>query len=262
MNKKIQINKLKYLSLALLLSTSLGVTGCSNSKKSNFNDTFYGVYDNTCFDELVDEDFISLICELEDYINISDEIHKLKLADITCIDDYKDSNMLSVRDINSLISDYKNNNFSFKSKDDVVRELYVQNKLVNNFIYDNGYSIMAKATLYGLKARIGDLAGLSLNDTRSLVVMDRSAFDDCMSDVFRDVYIGDYDVGHCNDFTNLMFSIYDMQSNEAKVKNNSNYSGVVYNEERNKLLLNAIERLNVILSSDYVIDGKKRIKKI
>ena len=259
MDKNKEIKKLRNLSVALGLCATMMVSGCAKSNTNSFNDTMYGRYSKTCFDELVGSGCFDLIDELEKYISISNRLHRMSLKDNTSINDYIDSKLLPADDILYLIECYEDKDYHDVSKDEIRCQLYVQNKHVNSYIHDHGYSIMANATLFGLKARVADAAGLSSDEAYLLSVMDQSTFEELTDFAFSKVYIGDYDIGRCSDYLDLARSIYDMQNNDTAVSNSNDR--VVYNSDRNKLIMNAINNLKKCLNNDYVIDSKNRVRR-
>lgn len=249
------IRRLKYYSAVITLCTSMSVTGCSKSDTS-FNTTMYGVYDNTCFDELVGEDFIKEIVSLEEYVNISDKLSTLGLTDNTNSKDYSNLELLNYNTLKILIEDFENKNFENISYDDLNAKLYVQRKLVDEYLYNNGYSIMAYASLNCVKARVADTVGMSLNEAKNLTIMDKESYDIATSALFSSILIDGYDVSKSN-IPDLMESIYNMQHNENNI---SKSERVTYNKDRNKFLKKALDNLKTCLSSEYRVDTKKRIR--
>lgn len=258
-NKKELINRLKYMSLVLTLSTSIGLSGCGKTNNTKFSDTMRGRNNSTCFDELIGDDYFDLIDKVESYVDLSDELEKLNLSDNTIIDDYMNVELLSPDDIYAIISCYNDKKIDKESKDRLGCELYVQNKLVNSYIRNNGYGIIAKATLLGLKARIADAASLDEKYASSIRVMDQDTFNSLIETPFYEIYIGDYDIAKCSDYMNLLNSVYKMQNNENLAATTDIKS--IYNKDRNKYIIEAINNLRICMSNDYKVDSKNRIRR-
>lgn len=257
-NKKELINRLKYMSLVLTLSTSIGLSGCGKNN-TKFSDTMRGRNNSTCFDELIGDDYFDLIDEVEKYVIISNKLNNLKLEDNTSIDDYIDSKLLKADEILSIIACYSDKNTDNETKDNLRCVLYVQNKLVNSYIRNNGYGIIAKATLLGLKARIADAASLDEKYASSIRVMDQDTFNSLIEAPFYEIYIGDYDIAKCGDYMNLLNSVYKMQNNENLAATTDIKS--IYNKDRNKYIIEAINNLRICMSNDYKVDSKNRIRR-
>lgn len=258
-NKKELINRLKYMSLVLTLSTSIGLCGCGKTNNTKFSDAMRGRNNSTCFDELIGDDYFDLIDKVESYVNLSDDLDKLNLSDNTIIDDYMNVELLNPDDIYAIISCYNDKKIDNESKDRLECELYVQNKLVNSYIRNNGYRIIANATLLGLKARVADAAGLDEQYANNLVVMDQKTFETITDFPFYELYIGDYDIAKCSDYKNLLESVYLMQNNE-KVASNTDIK-YIYSKDRNKYIKTAIDNLRTCMSNDYKVDSKNRIRR-
>lgn len=252
--RKETILRLKLLATAL---ACVPMVSACNRPSTSFGGTMYGVYENTCFDEMVGDEFVKEISRLEEYINISDKLNKLDLVDNTNTNNYLNCYLGNSAYLNALIDDYENKNYDTYSKDELNALLYVQNKLVNEYIYHNGYDIMASATLNCLKARIADASGLSVSEAKKITVMDKKTYDQVASEIFPSIFIGEYDISKCDDLLDLLNSVYEMQSNDSKV---SHDEFVSYNKDRNKIILKAINNLKNSLVSEYKIDSKKRIK--
>ncbi len=259
MTKKEQIKRLKTIAFTVALSTTVGLTGCGKGNSNYFSDTMRGRNNNTCFDELIGDDYFDKIDELEKYIYLSNTLDSMNLKDNTTIDDYSNTSLLYADEIYSLLTNYKDKDYTEVSKDEIRSKLYVQNKLINAYLRGEGYSIMATATLLGLKARVADAAGLSETEASLFRVMDQKTFEEITDFPFASVYIGDYDISRCNDYIELLKSVYKMQSNES-VASNKNVKAV-YNKERNKFILRAINILRDCMSRDYKVDSKNRVRR-
>ena len=251
MDRKMRIDRLKRLSVLIGLSTALSLTGCCNKNNNKtFDNVMESVSDETCFDEVVGDELLDSVSELEGYINISNELSKIYLEDINS--DLSNYELKKPEEIGVLIDNYDRNN---------TFDLCVQNKLVNNFIKNKGYNIMAEATLDGIKSRIADLDNIDIQYVRDIEVMDRKTFNAIISSGYsKPLLIGDLDISDDTAFINLLTSIYDMQEFESSNKEYNN--DVYYNKDRNKLILHAINSLKKVYSNKYEVKGKNKVKKI
>ncbi len=260
MESKNNFNYIRKLSAIVGTAFVVGLTGCGNTNDVSFNDTMYGIYASTCFDELLGEEEINFISQLEEYIDISEELHDLKLEDYTSVDDYKESKLLSPEDIYYLIEEYKNNDkYTESEKQDISCKLYVQDKYVNTLLRDKGYSAVADAALAGVKATVADAAGLDEDYASSIVVMSQKEYQELHESFVLEIPIGDYDVAKCSDLKDLIEWTYKMQEQESKALKNKN-ERARYNSDRNNYLRKAIKCLEKCLRTKHTVDSKKRIK--
>ena len=251
MDKRTRIERLKRLSVLIGLSTLLSFVECCNkSNDKSFKAVISNIKDETCYDEVAGEELLFSVNELEKYVNLSNKLNKLYLDDITC--DLTDIKMLSPEEVDILIENYDRNN---------TVDLCVQNKLINNYIKNYGYDIMAEATLLGLKSRVADISGLDSANVKNIYIMDETAYNKELSKEYRpSLIIGDCNIYSALELRELLVSLYDMQENESYNKKYDN--NVTYNRDRNKLIKSAINNLKKVYSNEYKLDNKKRIKKI
>lgn len=261
MSNSKQINRLRYLSTVLGMSFVIGFTGCGKTNDMSFGKTMYGVCDNTCFDELVGNDYIKLLSNLELYLECSDSLNNFSLEDNTISTDYRNCQLFDADYLLSLIEDYENKDYNTYSKDELNNILYIQNKLVNEHIYFNGYDVVSYGALMGVKASIADTVGLTYEEAKNIKIMNKKDFDSVATDFNPtiNINVGNdiVDIGKCSELVDLIYINYDVQTNASKVSPDAR---PVYNKDRNKLLKDAINKLKICLASEYKIDQKRRIK--
>lgn len=249
--KKIQLKKLKLRIELIALLLMLTLSGCGinkKDKKQGIKDVITTEADNTYFDDFMLDEFEKELISLEEYLELSNELHKLIGKKYTISDEsLKNEQLKSPKEIRELIEKYNNN----KKDVDVLKDLKVQASLANIYLKTDGYNILANALLYALKIEIVDAYGFDKDISNQ--ILEQIVVPGFNEMNFGDVEnrkdainIGDNSVTLSVEFQNILSRIYKLQDDAGK----ENTRGYNYHKDRNELLEESFDMLEGLIEKE------------
>lgn len=258
-NLKFNTKKIKAI---MLLSTSLVLCGCSKTDedKKKIIEVLEEAKDTTYFDEIMESERLDNLYLLEEYLEISKNLHDTKFQRIEDVD-RNEQELLTPDEIRGKLYLYQaRKNLSNKEQEDLDRTLTIQEKQVNSKIYYS-YNFMANATLIALKTEILTVKGLdeTAYDTINIQEYSKSGLDipgTCY------VYIDEYKANINSSLGNLLKSVYLMQQEGETGYTYKTINVDIYNSDRNKFIQDAIDNIKNVLREDYTPNRKNILKRV
>ena len=257
----IRYNMKKIMALAGVSASLVLVSGCGTKDRKMVTETVREVKDTTCFDEIISEEVLKKVDLLEEYLRLSKLLHTIKFERAEC--SLKDCFLYSPEELKQLIAVYtsykKEEIFSKMELRKIEDAMNEQERLVNQYIYEEGYSTMEQVTMSAVKAKLLDTQGLDEDSYASVVLpnVTKAHIYDVESFYFR---LGEYKLSEHSNFGKLYKSVYEMQQQgDANASLGCCYE---YNKDRNYFIGSAIENLENTLMDTYEIDNRNVIRRV
>lgn len=250
MNKKLK--RIRLRTIAILLAGILGISGLATvfisifnkKEKKDINNIITSQYDNTYFDDFIEEKLENDLIELEKYVKLSNELNEILGEEYTIDNEILENKVLETpEEIKNSIKEYNDT-----KNIDKLKELKIKSSLLNEYLKNEGYTILADAMLYAFKIELVDAYGLD-KETSKLILnqitvpgYNEMNFGD-PEDRNKTITIGKSHIKFGFNLEGVLDRIYNLQDNAGK----ENKSGYNYNEERNELLENSFEMLKDLI---------------
>ena len=213
--------------------------------------------DNTCFDELIGEKNLNKIDELEKYIELSEILKEYRFYDNTS-QEIKEK-LLKPEEIYTMLLAYTNEESrEYLSNDefnDLSNNLAIQECLVNNYIR-NSYRFMEMNTMMCVKAQILDTKNMNEDNIDQIKIPAYIGKGSMLSEnEDRKIKINDCTINSGNKLCDLIYSVYEMQSEGEIFNSVKDSKGYEYNKTRNKIILDAIKNMKEVSSYKYELNN-------
>ena len=247
----------------MMLATSLVlVNGCSRKNddhKKKIIEVLAETKNTTYFDEIMSEERIYEIYSIEQYLELSEELHDLKFERLENFT-LGEQSLLNPDEVRGKIYLYgKKKELSDRDFNELQQTLTIQEKLVNRYIY-NSYGTMEAAALVGLKTELLTIKGLDETFYDAIIIPDSndSQLNDAESAY---VYLDEYRAKRSLGIAKLLESVYEMQQKGDSATHVIS-DKESYNSDRNQFIREAITNLKTVLTENYESNKRNILKKI
>lgn len=250
--------------IAILTSFSLltGISGCKKNGLLNtytFNEIVGQNCDNTNFDEYINSRTLDNVEKLEKALYLSEKLHKLFKNESNNLN--VDNEYLSSLDYVYNEMEYYKRNKDRINLDSKKKWLLVQEKLIDNYLLEDGYDIMETVSMALTKCKIYNAYfGLVDNNYKRIsnviIPSNNNLFDQYIKLELNNKKVV---IKNNGDISTLIEYLYKMQSRGDR-PDLKEMSG--YNKYRNKLLKDTINQSKKVLSYNYKVNKVNVMKRL